>query len=110
MNSKQFSKKLNELNRAIVEERIDIPDNAIVFLDPALAVEMLTRRRVELLSMLKQHHPKTVQELAILSKRKKQAVSRDLQFLEKHNIIALEKQGREVRPKLEKKVMVVALA
>tara|TARA_Y100000310_G_scaffold344551_1_gene457920 strand:+ start:3393 stop:3710 length:318 start_codon:yes stop_codon:yes gene_type:complete len=101
--------KLKDFIRAVVDEDINIPNNSLIFLDPQVAIEMLTNKRTELLNILKMTNPDSVQELATKTKRKKQAVNRDLKLLESHNLITMKKNGRKVKPSLNKRYMVIAL-
>lgn len=100
------SKALGELIDGIVKGTINIPNNSIVFLDSKTLIEVFTNKRAELLDYIKKYHPQSVQKLANITRRKKQAVTRDLKILEKNNLITLEKKGRTATPKIEKTFVV----
>jgi len=96
------SKALGELIDGIVKGTINIPNNSIVFLDSKTLIEVLTKRRAELLDYIKKYHPQSVQKLASLVHRKKQAVNRDLRILQSHELVKMEKKGRIATPTVEK--------
>lgn len=103
------SKEIRNLIKGIVNGTIDIPDNSMIFLDSSDLIEIFTKKRMELVRLINQFHPKSIQTLANLTERKKQAVYRDLKILENHEIIKLEKNGRTVSPKIEKKFLMLDL-
>lgn len=108
-NLEKKSKEIRNLIKGIVDGTIDIPNNSMIFLDSNDMIEIFTKRRMELIRLIDQFHPKSIQILADLTERKKQAVDRDLKILENHEIIQLEKNGRTVSPKIEKKFLVLDL-
>ncbi len=108
-NQKKAANSIIQLSRAIVEEKIDIPNNAIVFTDAKLARKMLTPRKAELLEIIKISKPESLKELATITKRKKQAIERDIQDLKDMEVISLERTGRKVRPILKREIVIVAL-
>jgi predicted transcriptional regulator len=98
--AQQKSKQLKYLIRGVVEGTIDIPNNSLVFLDAKTLIEVFTKRRAELLDYIQQYHPQSVQKLASIAKRKKQAVNRDLRMLESHKLVTLERKGRTATPRI----------
>ncbi len=58
----------------------------------------LTPEALDLLRMISERAPATVQELANLSGRAQPNVSRSLQALAKHGLLKLVRQGRDVTP------------
>ncbi len=102
------SKEIKVLIKGIVDETIDIPNDSII-LDPDILIEIFTKKRLELIRFINQYSPKSMQELANLTNRKKQAVDRDLKILERHELIKLEKAGKTIIPKIEKKFLVLGL-
>jgi DNA-binding transcriptional ArsR family regulator len=105
---KRKAKETKDLIKGFVDETIDIPDNAII-IDPDILVEIFTKKRLELIRFINQYSPKSMQELANLTKRKKQAVDRDLKILERHELIKIQKSGKNIIPKVEKKFLVLGL-
>ena len=57
----------------VINEEIDVPYNALV-LDEASMTEIFTKKRLELIKLIEKTMPESVQELAITTNRKKQAV------------------------------------
>ena len=102
------SKEIKVLIKGIADETIDIPNDSII-LDPDILIEIFTKKRLELIRFINQYSPKSIQELANLTNRKKQAVDRDLKILERHELIKLEKAGKTIIPKIEKKFLVLGL-
>jgi predicted transcriptional regulator len=100
---------LKKLINAVVNEGIDLPDNALVFLDTETALQIFTKKRLELVRLINAKKPCSAQELVKLTKRKKQAVNRDLKILEQHEIIRLEKKGRTVKPKIYRQAILFPL-
>ncbi len=109
MKSAEFADRVYSYIKDVVDEKIQVPDHTHLFFDTGLALKMLTKRRIQLLKYLEKEDPDTLQELAMLTKRKKQAINRDLRALEAHNIVKLERNGRTAKPRLQKKFIVVAL-
>lgn len=107
MNKKRLKEWLTVLDNEILNETIDIPDNAIISLPESTSI--FTKKRLELIETIKKHHPQSVQELAKMTKRVKQAVTRDLKILERFGIIRLEKKGRNAIPLVEREIVVLSL-
>lgn len=107
MNKTKLKEQLAALDREIINETIDIPDNALITLSDATTI--FTKKRLELIETIKSRHPQSVQELAKMTKRVKQAVTRDLKILERFEIIRLEKKGRNAIPLVEREIVVLSL-
>ncbi len=105
---KKKAQEVKDMIDGIVNETVHIPDNAVI-LDTSILVEIFTKKRMELVRFINQFKPQSVQELAVMTKRKKQAVDRDLKILERHDLLVLEKDGRKVVPKVERKFLVIGL-
>ena len=111
MSRKERGKKAQEVKdliSGIVNETIHIPDNAIIG-DADVLIEIFTKKRIELIRYINQFNPDSVQKLANLTHRKKQAVDRDLKILERSEILTMDKIGRKVIPKIERKVLIMEL-
>jgi len=107
MNKKRLEEWLRVINEGIINDTIDIPDNAILTLPESTSI--FTRRRLELIEIIKQKQPQSVQELARITKRAKQAVTRDLKILERFEIVKLKKRGRISLPLVEREIVVLAI-
>ncbi|MFH1637356.1 MAG: hypothetical protein ABIB71_02950 [Candidatus Woesearchaeota archaeon] len=86
-----------------------IPNNALIFPDANVLSEVFTKKRLELISLIESAKPRSIQMLADLSGRKKEAVHRDLKLLEGHEIVELSKTGRKVVPRIKKVAIYVPL-
>lgn len=105
----------------IINERVNIPDKALV-VDFDATLNIFTKKRIELIDIINIYSPTSIQEIADITHRTKQAVGRDLKLLERFDVIELEKRGkftvpivkREMivlnlrKPKLQKKEIIVA--
>ncbi|GEM_PF-4300276 len=107
MNKKKLKEWLTILDNEILNETINIPHNALIALPESTSI--FTKKRLELIETIKKHHPQSVQELAKMTKRVKQAVTRDLKILERFEIIRLEKKGRNTIPLVEREIVVLSL-
>src|SRR3989338_9229160 len=107
MNKTKLKELLRTLDEGIVNETSDLPDNAILALPESTTI--FTKKRLELIEAIKVHHPQSVQELAKITKRPKQAITRDLKILERFEIVKLEKKGRTSLPTVEREVIVLAI-
>lgn len=105
---KKKAQEVKDMIDGIVNETVHIPDNAVI-LDTSILIEIFTKKRMELMQFINKFKPQSVQELAVMTKRKKQAVDRDLKILERHDLLVLEKDGRKVVPKMERKFLVIGL-
>lgn len=105
---KKKAKSTKGIIRGIINDTLDIPNNAIIF-DPEILLEIFTRKRLELIQYVNSYKPKSIQELADLTKRKKQAVFRDLKILERNELVKLKKKGKTVIPTVERKMAVLNL-
>jgi len=106
----QKSEKIKGIVKSIVNEEIDLPNDAMVFLDPSTLIEIFTKKRLELISLIIKFKPKSIQGLADIAERKKQAVDRDLKILERLDLVKLEKKGRSISPKIEKRLILMNLS
>lgn len=103
------SDNIKNLIKGVVKETVKVPDNALIFLDYEDLLEVFTKKRLELIRLIDKVKPDSLQKLAELTNRKKQAINRDLRILERHEILKLEKKGRKVMPKLNKKIIMLPL-
>ncbi len=101
---------IKNLIRSIAREELDVPDEALVFLDLHTLLQVVTEKRVEIIEIISKHRPHSIQQIADLTDRQKQAVDRDIKILEKYGIIELIPAGRDKIPKLLKKIVVFNLA
>ena len=106
---KRKSRNIKNLIKGVVKETVSVPDNALVFLDYNDLLEVFTKKRLELIKLIDKEKPKSLQELAKLTDRKKQAINRDLRILENHEVVKFEKKGRVVIPRLNKKMIMLPL-
>ena len=106
---KRKSQNIKNLIKGVVNETVSVPDNALVFLDYTDLLEVFTKKRLELIKLIDREKPNSLQDLVKLTDRKKQAINRDLRILETHEVVKFEKKGREVIPKLNKKVIMLPL-
>ena len=95
--------EIKGLVNEILNEKINLPEKALI-IDLDASVNIFTKRRIELLNLINEHQPTSIQELSDLAKRKKQAVDRDLKLLEDFDVVELEKQGKFVLPTVKREI------
>ncbi|MFH1364739.1 MAG: HTH domain-containing protein, partial [Candidatus Aenigmatarchaeota archaeon] len=73
------------------------PDDVLLLsLSKEELTQLFTKRRIELIELLKKKGPMTMSNLAKLLKRELSAVDRDMKALEGFGVVMLDKKGREV--------------
>ena len=86
-----------------------LPDN--IYIPAGVKIgKILSPKRLELLAMINENQGVNVTGLAKKLKRKKEAVSRDLSILEKHNLVITEKKGKEKEVKTRIKYVIVPIS
>ena len=108
---KKLKEKIESTKRLvddIINERIDIPNNALV-VDFDATLNIFTKKRIELIDSINMHAPTSIQELADISNRTKQAVNRDLKLLEQLDVIKRERHGKFTTPIVKKEIVVLNL-
>jgi predicted transcriptional regulator len=87
-----------------------LPEKSIILsLSEEEITKMFTKKRLELIRVIKEKHPASIGALAKLVKRDPTAVERDLKILEGFEIVKLEKEGRIVKPGVEKELLILPL-
>lgn len=100
--------RFNRLIDGIINGTTNIPNNSLI-MDSEMMPEIMTKKRLELLRLIEHHHPKSINELAGLAKRKKQAVDRDLKMLERFELVRMQKIGRIVLPRIRRKLVILGV-
>ena len=72
--------------------------------------EILSEKRAELLSLIAKHPNKTINELSEETNRKKEAISRDINILKKHNLVRINKKGRQKQVKTSIKYVLIPIS
>ena len=112
LNGKELKIKaetINNLIEDIVNEKLDLPNKALICLDFEATLNIFTKKKLEIIDCINRFNPKSVQQLANLTKRMKQAVDRDLKILERYEIVELRKEGRNVIPTVKREVILFNL-
>lgn len=104
---KETAEDIKNLIDDIIDEKIDIPDKALIVPDAKTLIKVFTKKRMELIDKINKYQPQSVQELADITKRKKQAVDEDLKILKHYNIIELVEEGRKTVPIVVREVIVL---
>lgn len=108
---KERARSVRSFVRGVIDGTIKAPDNAVIFhITDEKMFEIITRKRLELIKVIKKRTPKSIVELARLVNRTKQAVDRDLKILEKNALISLEKKGKTVTPVVEKEAIIFSFS
>lgn len=96
---------------AELEGEIKLPSKLVIFaLTNEEITEIMTKRRLEVLRLIKNLKPKTVKELAQKSGRLIEAVDRDLRILKKYELVKLVRHKNGVMPVIDKEAIVVPLS
>lgn len=101
---KELEEAFDALCEGVINETIDLPNNAFVILNKDVD-HIFTKKRLEVIDYINKNHPASIQELANGLHRKKQAVDRDLKIFETYRIVKLVKSGRTVCPLVKKPVV-----
>lgn len=113
---KERKPALNEFAEALAKARRgerEIPHEEVSFQNIDTLRRILTDKRMELLHVIRQHHPRSVYELAKIVNRDLKNVNEELQILVELGIVSLEHvdEGRErVVPRVEFDKMKVEIA
>lgn len=111
MKIKARAQSIRSFVRGVIDGTIKAPDKAVIFhITDDKMFETITRKRLELIKVIKKRTPKSIVELAGLVNRTKQAVDRDLKILEKNALISLEKKGKTVTPVVEKEAVIFSFS
>src|SRR3989344_7357151 len=102
------AEEIKELVDDIINERIDVPNNALIA-DFDATLNIFTKKRIELIDLINLHNPKSIKELSELSKRTKQAVDRDLSMLEEFDVIERKKIGKFTMPIVKRDIIILKL-
>ena len=86
------------LNIAARKSKVDKNEPKIWFSSMKSLGEVLSDNNVRLLQLIRERHPKTLKELAQLSGRHPSNLSRTLKTMEKHGIVELKREARQIRP------------
>lgn len=87
-----------------------VPDRVIVISASAKTLEkVLTPARLELIRAIKKRKTKSVTQLARLTHRPIESVSRDLKILNFYGFLEFLKEGKQRIPKVTKDVLIVPL-
>jgi len=111
LKNKARAHSIRSFVRGIIDGTVKSPDNAVIFhITDEMMFEAVTRKRLELIKVIKKRMPKSIVELAKLVNRTKQAVDRDLKILEKNDLVTLQKNGKIVTPLVEKEAVVFSFS
>ena len=93
-----------------IEKPEKVPDKGVILsLSDKEVSKVFTRRRIELITNIKEKNPESVSELSKTVGRGLSAVERDLRILENFNIVKMEKRGRVMKPEVRCDVLILPL-
>ena len=94
----------------VIKDSDKFSDKAIVLaLGDEEITKIFTKERLKLIRIIKGKKIINVTQLSKIVKRDLTAVERDLKILESFGIVKLEKIGKDVRPSVEKEVLILPL-
>jgi len=86
------------------------PDKAtIISLSDEEMTQLFTKKRLELVRLIRNKKPNNATKLSKLAGRRLSAVMRDLELLQKFSIVQLEKKGKNIRPKVTTEILILPL-
>lgn len=106
-------RSLNEgfkLLKAFVKAGIDCPElspDKVLIIDEKTMAKIITPKRVEMITAIRTHKPKNVNDLANILKRKQEAVSRDLSILHNYGVLDFLIVNKTKVPKIEKPLLLI---
>ena len=71
--------------------------------------KILTPSRTDLIRTIRNKNPKSIGELAKITKRPLQSISRDIKILQNYGILGITKFGKRKKPKIEKDILMIPL-
>ncbi len=96
MSSGDFKKRVIAIARGEYKPKEDEPK--VWFESAQTMAQVLSRENMELLKIIIEHNPTSIQALANASGRAKSNLSRTLKTMSKYGIVELKKQGRTIMP------------
>lgn len=95
---------------AIWKDPKAFPDKAIILpIEKEKMAQVFTKKRIEIIRVVRKHKELSVTEIARITKRELTAVIRDLKILAELGIVQVEKQGRVVKATVNAKVLILPL-
>lgn len=103
-----------ELFNRMIDYALEYPElspDRVLIIDMDLDTwkSIVTPSRMELIRIIRDKKPKSVGELAKLSKRPVESVSRDIKILEVNGVLEIIRVGRFKKPVIEKDILVIPL-
>lgn len=95
---KAIDRWFDEFRQALKDPESWDGGHAVIALPPQFIARILTGKRTELLEILKRRRVRSVSELAQLTKRRVESVSRDLKILSKWGFVRYEPRGKRKEP------------
>lgn len=106
---KAIDRWFDEFQRALKDPESWDGGHAVIALPAWLIARVLTEKRAELLEILKRRRVRSVSELAQLSGRKVESVSRDLKILSNFGFVRYEPRGKCKEPIAVAKYVLIKL-
>lgn len=86
------------------------PDKAIILpLEKEKVTKIFTKKRMEIIKVVRKNKELSVTEIAKITKRELSAVTRDLKILADSGVVQLNKQGRIVKATVTAKILILPL-
>jgi len=109
MNDERWAAIKAYLN-AVWHDPKSYPDGGLLLsLSDEEIARVFTKERLRLIRLIQGKNPRNATELSNLARRRLSAVMRDLGLLEHFHIVALQKKGKNIVPKIEKEILIIPL-
>ncbi|MBI2598572.1 MAG: hypothetical protein HYW50_05265 [Candidatus Diapherotrites archaeon] len=94
----------------VLENPNKYPDKGLLLsLSDEEMTQIFTKKRLELVRLIQSKKPKNATGLSEITGRQLSAVMRDLELLEKLHVIELEKNGKNIVPRVTKELLILPL-
>ncbi|MFH1369781.1 MAG: hypothetical protein ABII09_00600 [Planctomycetota bacterium] len=97
------------MDAAIRDESVPYKRIVVIRLSERSLGKVLTPARMELMRLVGERKPASVNELAGLAKRSKESVSRDLRILDDYGFLEFVNFGRTKKPEMTKDLIMIPL-
>jgi predicted transcriptional regulator len=99
--------KLLDMFTRMQQEYPEFTPDKILIIDVKLMKKIVTPSRVELIEAIRNHKPKSVNDLARIVNRPQESVSRDLTILNNYGVLEFVQVGKTRRPVIDKEIFAV---
>lgn len=108
MKERHMGFKLLDLFTKMQQEYPEFTPDKILIIDVKVMEKIVTPARVQLIEAIRNHKPKSVNDLAKIVNRPQESVSRDLTILNNYGVLEFVQVGKVRRPIIDKEIFAVS--